>query len=110
MGKLKEIGYLLIDGASAILRLFVAIVIPFCIGEAFLRNFIVMDAEGVSLAQQLVIIIVLLWVVDVLARPIVSRLLLNSLSDLGKLFIILPPKRTEEKVDARYATATAKDA
>lgn len=109
MKKLKEIGYLIIDGASAMFRLCVAIIIPFVIGESFLRFVDVTEMEGISLVQQLVVVILLLWVMDVLVRPIVSKLLLGSLSDLGKLFIIQPSEKTEEITNARY-TATAKDA
>ncbi|MGF0472470.1 hypothetical protein ACQQ6W_23345 [Lysinibacillus fusiformis] len=110
MEKLKEIAYLLIDGVSAIARLLVAVVIPFCIAGALLRYFTVMEKEGIPFAEQLIISILMLWVVDILMRPVISRLLLNSLSDLGKLLIILPPEKKEEIIDARCTTATAKDA
>lgn len=110
MEKLKEIGYLLIDGVSAILRMFVAIILPFIVGESFLRSFEGMEMRDFSLAQQLIVVIVLLWVIDVLVRPIVSKLLLGSLRDLSKLFVMQPPKKQEGIADGFTATATAKDA
>lgn len=111
MKKLKEIVYLILDALTAIFSLFVAVCIPFGVVTGLIETYDAMEIERFSLVKQIIFVMLLLWIIDVLARPVISRLINNGLSGLGRVFIIQPSDKKEGIEDARHtATATAKDA
>lgn len=110
MKKLKEIGLLIAESVSAFVWLLLAVSIPYFMVRLILR---VLSDGGIyqmQIAHQLIYLIVILWMVDLVVRPIITKILNMNIDRMIKVFAWQPfEKDKEEKVDARYAT-TAKDA
>lgn len=111
MKKLEEIGILITESVSAFTWLLVALVLPYLMIQLIL---IVLSDEGVyqmPIAQQLIYLILILWMVDLLVRPIIVKILNMNIDRMIKVFAWTPfKKKWEEKVDARYPTTTKTDA
>lgn len=111
MKKLKEIGILITESVSALVWLLTAVSIPYFMVQLILR---VLSDEGVyqmPIAQQFIYLILILWMVDLLVRPIIVKILNMNIDRVIKVFAWTPFKKgREEKVDARYPTTTKADA
>lgn len=107
MNKIKEIVNLIIEGASALLWLIIAFLIPFSAIQLVYKGF---RADGIGempIAQQFIYLILVLWMLDIVVRPIVAKILGKNMDRMIKVFAWQPFRKEEEIEDARY---TAKDA
>jgi len=111
MKKLKEIGLLIAESVSALVWLLLAVSIPYFMVRLILKVMSDSGVDQMQVAHQVIYLIVILWMVDLVVRPIITKILNMNIDRMIKVFAWQPfEKDKEEKVDARYATATAKDA
>lgn len=104
MKKLKEIGLLLADTVTAIGGLTIAMVLPIGILNLFIKFANDSNVAQMSIIQQLTFLIVGLWFIDIVIRPVISRLININLDRLNSLFVY--QKKEEVNLDATKSTAT----
>lgn len=111
MKKLKEIAILIVESLSALVWLLLALLIPYYMVQLILRVFRDNEIGQMPIAQQLVFLIVVLWMVDLIVRPIITKILNMNTDRIIKIFAWQPLKKDQEEiVDARGTTTAAKDA
>lgn len=108
MKKIKEIGLLISESVSAFAWLLVALVLPYLMIQLVLK---VLSDEGVyqmPIAQQLICLILILWMVDLLIRPIIAKILNMNIDRMIKVCAWQPFKKDQEEIDnARYTETDA---
>lgn len=109
MKKIKEVVSLITEGFSALVWLIIAFLIPFSAIQLIVKVFRTEGIGEMPIVQQFIYLILVLWMLDIVVRPIVSKILGKNMDRMIKVFAWQPFEIKEEMQDAR-CTATAKDA
>jgi len=111
MKKITEIAELIVESLYALAWLAAACLIPFAIIRSIFRLLQDNGLGDMPFTEQVIYMVGILWMIDLIVRPIIAKVLNTNIDRINKVFMWQPSKKQEEIEDARCTTAaTAKDA
>lgn len=112
MQKVKKIiGYVaqgIIDIFSMVVNLMLAVIVPY--SAVMLIGRVYDDIRHLPLDQRIIMFVLLLWICDLIIRPIVKNIMSVTINKFKKVWMFDPLESQEEIDHARCAATTAKDA